>query len=178
MLELAERHRIPLMSCSSLRFAGALTEKLRDDRKGEIVGADSFGPMVLEPTNPGFYWYGIHSVEMVFACLGKHCKEVSVVSNEHYDFAVGLWEDGRIGTVRGNRVGNYEFGAVIHRKTGSDFVDVASSSKPYYALLLEEILNMVQTGKSPIDPEETLRIIKFIDAANRSRQSGQPVKIV
>jgi hypothetical protein len=38
-------------------------------------------------------------------------------------------------------------------------------------------MRMFKTGKSSIDPEETIEIIRFIEAANESRETGKSVFI-
>lgn len=175
--ELARKHNVPLLSSSALRYAEGMTAVLKDEEKGAIIGMDSYGPMAIQPTQPGFFWYGIHSVEMLFAGLGKDCVEVTVTTNEDHDLIVGRWADGRIGTVRGNRKGNNSFGGVLHREKGSQFIDIYADPKPYYASLLERIMILFQEGKATIDIEETLTVIRFIEAANESRESGQTVKL-
>ncbi|MNY60808.1 hypothetical protein D3C86_1974080 [compost metagenome] len=47
--------------------------------------------------------------------------------------------------------------------------------KPYYASLLEKIMIMFIAGTPDIDEEETLQIIRFMEAANESRWTGAPV---
>lgn len=175
IIELAERYKIPVMSSSALRYAEGLTQALNNKEKGDIIGAESFGPMSMVSTQPGFFWYGIHSVEMLFAILGEGCRHVTATTTEHHDLIVGVWEDGRIGSVRGNRKGNHTFGAVVHREKGSDFVDVYSHSKPYYASLLERIMQMFQTGNPDLPLDQTLQIVSFIEAANESRNNGKTV---
>jgi hypothetical protein len=131
--------------------------------------------MPLQPTQPGLFWYGIHMVEMLFAILGKGCVHVTTTSNDGQDMAVGFWEDGRIGTVRGNRRGNNSFGALVHREKGTPFVDVNSSTKPYFASLLAHVMAMFTTGQTPVDLQETWQIIRFIEAVNESRLTGKTV---
>lgn len=172
MFELAERHRVTLLSCSALRFSGALAEALAMTDRGPLFGADCFGPVELEPTNPGLFWYGIHEIEMLYAAMGPGCVSVAASCNDEHEFIVGKWADGRIGTVRGNRRGNDAYGALLHRERGTEYVDVFSYPKPYYALLLEEVVRMANSGVSPVAPAETLEIIRFIEAANRSRING------
>ncbi len=174
---IAREKGISVMSSSSLRFCDGMAEVLRDEADGGIVGADFYGPMALQETQPGFFWYGIHAVEMLFAALGRGCVEVTVRADEKHDFLVGVWGDGRIGTVRGNRVGNQKFGGVVHREKGSRFVDVYASGRPYYASLLEQVLLMFRTGKAIVAAEETVEIIRFIQAANESRETGKTVRL-
>ncbi|MBE1444620.1 Gfo/Idh/MocA family protein [Paenibacillus sp. OAS669] len=177
MARIVEERGIPLMSCSSVRYAQGLSEAIADKEKGRIIGVDCYGPMELQPTQPGLFWYGIHTVDMLYAAMGRGCKEVTAFTNEDYDEVVGVWEDGRIGTIRGNRKGNRTFGALVHREQASRFVDVYAHPKPYYASMLEAVLEMFRTGSAPIDMKETLEVIRFIEAANESRRTGSAVQL-
>lgn len=177
LAELARRSSAPLMSCSALRYAEGLSAALGDARNGAIIGADFFGPMSLEPTQPGLFWYGIHSVEMLFTVLGKGCVSVAAFSNDLHDMVVGQWADGRVGVIRGNRKGNPVFGGTIHRERGSQFVDVQAHPKPYYASMLERILEFFKTRTAPVDLDETIEIVRFIEAANESRPDGKPIRL-
>ncbi|MBP1988429.1 Gfo/Idh/MocA family protein [Paenibacillus eucommiae] len=177
MFAIAAEHKIPLMSCSSLRYAQGLVDELGSEQDDVIIGADCFGPMSIEPTQPGLFWYGIHSVEMLFTIMGKGCANVSVTTTDEHDVVVGTWKDGRIGVVRGNREGNYAFSAAIQRKKTNSFVDTSAHPKPAYAGMLERILLMFQTGKPDVDSSETLEIIRFLEAANESRDSGKKVEL-
>ncbi len=177
MFRLAGENGIPLMSCSSLRFADGFTGALGDDADGALTGADFYGPMAIQETQPGFFWYGIHVVEMLYAAFGTGCREVSVVTNDDHDLVTAVWGDGRIATLRGNRVGNNKFGGVLQREKGSRFVDIYSAKRPYYASLLEKIMVMFTTGAPQIKEAETVEIVRFIQAANRARETGQQVTL-
>jgi predicted dehydrogenase len=177
ILDLAGTHNVTFMSCSALRYAEGLTHALDQAGQGEIIGADAFGPMELQETQPGLFWYGIHTVDMIYRALGRGCTQVQAISNGTHDVVVGEWADGRLGSVRGNRRGNKRFGGAIHRTEGTAYVDVQAYAKPYYASLLERIIEMFETGVPGIEPEETLEIIRFIEAANESRLTGKSVKL-
>ncbi|WP_127581960.1 Gfo/Idh/MocA family protein [Paenibacillus koleovorans] len=177
LFRLAEEHRVPLMSSSSLRFAEDLVLTLQDASGGDIIGADCYGPIELQPTQPGLFWYGIHCTEMLHAIMGRGCVEVHAVTNELYEQVTGIWADGRVGTIRGNRAGNRTNGALIHRTGGTQFADCGKHPKPKYAGLLERAMQLFQTGVSMIDPQETLAIIRFLEAANESRRTGATVRL-
>lgn len=174
IVRLAAEYHVPLMSSSALRYAPALTDALKNDQDGELIGFDCFGPMQLEATQPGLFWYGIHCAEMLFTALGATCVEVKATSSDDHDVVVGLWQDGRIGTIRGNRKGNSQFGALVHREKTSHFVDCRAGEKPFYVCLVEQIMAFFKSRKPPIHTAETLQIIRFIEAANSSRGSGHP----
>jgi predicted dehydrogenase len=133
--------------------------------------------MNIQPTQPGLFWYGIHAVEALYTILGKGCLQVTAVSNDDHELVVGLWRDGRVGTVRGNRKGNKAFGALIHREGGTRHIDTKAHPKPSYAGLLERVMAMFRTREANLDAEETLEIIRFIEAANESRSTGRTVRL-
>ncbi|MEH7388078.1 Gfo/Idh/MocA family oxidoreductase [Bacillus sp. JJ1521] len=175
MMELAERYQTPIMSSSALRFAESLTDALAIKEKGKIIGADCFGPMEIVDTQPGYFWYGIHAIEMLYTILGSGAKHVRSESNKDFDLIVSEWEDGRFCTARGNRKGNGDFGAVIHFEKGTEYVLINSSSKPFYASLLKQVLEFFKDGKTRVPLHETLEIIRFIESANESRETGKVV---
>ncbi|OCT14481.1 oxidoreductase [Paenibacillus pectinilyticus] len=175
VISLARWHNIPLMSCSSLRYAEELTLALQETEMGSVIGMDCYGPMALQPTQPGLFWYGVHTAEMLFKSLGKDCLKVTATTTDDHDVITGVWANGTIGTIRGNRKGNTQFGALLHRESDTQFIDVYKHPKPYYASLLEKIMTMFSTGIPDIDENETLQIIRFMEAANESRETGQTV---
>jgi predicted dehydrogenase len=177
MMRIAAEHQVPLMSSSSLRYAQGLVDALAASTTDTIIGADCYGPMELQPTQPGLYWYGIHAAEMLYSILGKGCERVIAVTNEDYELVVGVWKDGRMGTIRGNRKGNKTNGALIHRSEASEFIDINKHPKPKYAGLVEAAMQMFHTGTPSIDPEETVEIIRFLEAANESRATGKTVNL-
>ncbi len=168
----AKQHNVRLFSSSSLRFTEALLKVVTPETKATVKGADFCGAAAHEPTNPGLYWYGIHAVEMLFTTMGRGCRSVRCVSNANYDVATGVWADGRIGTVRGNRTGNYEMHGIVHFEKSSVAVNVQTQAKPFYASLTEAFLAFFQGGPTPIDPEETIELVRFIEAANESGANG------
>jgi predicted dehydrogenase len=181
MFDLADQAGVPLMSSSSLRYAPevvAWKEKFisasNDPKAPPLAGAITFGPGSQNPVNPGLYNYGIHAVEILFALLGKGCDSVACVGSRHADMATGVWESGQIGSVRVDRPGgNYGF------VTFTDRIEhVAVSTAFIYRELLKEIVKMFQTGKSPIQPTETIELIRFIEQANASAANhGIPLQI-
>ncbi len=176
MAALASAYSTSIMSSSALRFSEGLRRVLSRQDKGAIIGADCFGPMDMI-AGQGYFWYGIHAVEMLFAILGEGAEAVNAKWNNDHDFIVGQWRDGRIGTVRGYRSGSQQFGALVHFEQGTEYVNVAADTKPFYASLLEEIICFFQDGSPGIELSETLEIIRFIESAGASRVSGERVDI-
>ena len=172
---LARESGTPWFSSSSLRFSPLYRQALTDGAGGKIHGVEAYGPAALEPTNPGLFWYGIHAVESLFTLMGPGCVSVTMTSNDDFDLAVGLWKDGRIGVVKGLRKGKEDYGALVYRENGIFHVPAQDVS---YVPLIRQIMEFFKSGKPPVQPEETLEIMAFMDAAERSRQQGGgPVRL-
>src|SRR5688500_2117662 len=174
---LAREADVPVMSCSALRYSENLVSAVGDSSAGAVVGCDVFGPMEIQPTQPGLFWYGIHSVEVVNRVMGRGCKHVLAESNGRGDAITGVWDDGRIATVRGLRKSHHRFAATVHREKDYQFVDLSGGKRSYYAGMIEAILRTLPDGKSDVAPEDTLEIIRVIEAANESRETGKTVTL-
>ncbi|NMO96413.1 Gfo/Idh/MocA family protein [Paenibacillus lemnae] len=173
----AEQYCIPVMSASSLRYALSLTRELEQQVEVPVIGADVYGPMEVQSTQSHYFWYGIHAAEMLFTIMGPGCLEVYAASTKDHELITGIWQDGRIGTVRGNRSGNDGFGAMIHRKGATAYVDVQSSGKPFYADLLERVMLMFRTGNPSLPLAHSIEVIRFLEAAEESRDKGNPISL-
>ncbi len=169
--ELAARHNVRVLTSSAVRFGESLQNALKDEEGGAITGGDFYGPMALVDKLPGYYWYGIHAAEMLYATLGAGCREVQAFRQGDYDVIIGKWADGRIGTIRGNRTGNNGFGGIVHREKKSREVILAADAKPFYAGLLEAVLRFIN-GEVVIALDESVELMRFLEAANESVACG------
>lgn len=174
--EVAAQYQVPVLSTSALRYAEGLTRAL-DSLEEAVVGAEFYGPTPWQPPIPGWFWYGIHTVDMLYRTLGPGCRRVLATSTPSSDVLVGIWADGRMGTIRGNRVGNAAFGGTVSGTRQVAVVDTRNDVRPYYAMLLTEIVAMFQTGVSPLAGSETREVIRFIEAANESVSTGRWVEL-
>lgn len=187
MIQLAERARMPVLSSSSLRYSagivglvepGALSG-LPDKAPGgeRVLSCEAFGPAAILDDYPGLFWYGIHSVEMLYAYMGVGCASVRCISQDEVDVIVGQWEDGCVGVVRGTRFRGGEFGCIVHTDAGVR-CGVAQSSPPGYYGLMQVVAQFFQSRVPPIDIRETFEIVSFIEAANWSREhAGQITRL-
>jgi predicted dehydrogenase len=173
---LAREAGTPLLSASSLRFAEALSQAL-DREDDPLFGADFTGPMPIEPTQGVFFWYGVHLAEGLYQVMGTGCQEVQVTSSRDHDVAVGLWKDGRIGTIRGFRNDRYYFRGVLHRESGDVFLDLDAGEQPKHFHLLVRVLDFFRGGPPAVTIENTLEVIRFLEAADRSRRTGERVRL-
>jgi predicted dehydrogenase len=177
MLALTEARGVPLMSCSALRYAQALTRALADTSGGAITGVDVFGPMALQDAAPGLLWYGVHGMEMVVRVMGTGCREIQAVQCENGEVHTMTWEDGRLATYRGLRKSHSGFGAVIHREKNFQMIDMASGGQSYYADMLDAILRSLPEGRSDVPPAEMLEVVRLMEAGNQARHSPRAVRL-
>ena len=84
---------------------------------------------------------------------------------------VGTWSDGRKGIYREDK----EFHGLAKGEKGEAKV----GSYDGYAPLVVAIMKFFQTGVAPVQPEETLEILAFMEAADASKaKGGTPVKLM
>lgn len=169
----AKQKSVPIFSSSSLRYMESVQEVIKG-KVGAVLGADTFSPATIEKTHPDFFWYGIHGVEILFAVMGPGCKEVSRIHTNDTDIVVGTWKDGRVGTFRGTRTGTHDYGGTVYGAKGN----ISLGPFKGYDNLLLNIIDFFKTGKAPVNPEDTLEIYAFMEAADESnRKSGAIVSL-
>ena len=171
MAELARKKDVPIFSSSSLRYALEVVEvEEKADEFGKVLGAHAWSPAPTHPRNPGLFHYGIHGVETLYALMGRGCESLRCIHTDDAEVVVGKWRDGRIGVVRGTRKGPHAYGFTVwcERRVHSASINVAY----IYRELLKRIVEMFRTGKPPLDIEETLEIVAFIESALESANRG------
>lgn len=172
IVDLAAEKKIPLATCSSLRFSDKLTDALKDAAADDpAFGVDVFGPMQTQPELPGLLWYGVHAIEMMVRVMGTGAKTVQTVTTEGHDLVTVTFDDGRIASYHGMRGVHNRFGLLIHRKSGVQFVDASAFDAPWYYSMLKELLPAFAKGESAVPVKDSLTVMQIIDAANRSRES-------
>jgi hypothetical protein len=154
---LAKEAGVAWFSASGIRFGEAATNMKYSD----TLGADSWGPGPIEQR--------YDAVEMLYAVMGAGCEEVTRISADGADVVAGRWRGGRVGSVRslGPQAGS---GAVVFRSNG--VVQSRPRVGPDYRSLLVEIVKFFEIGQPPVSSEETLEILAFVDAAQRSKAAG------
>ena len=173
IFRLAKEHGVPCWTSSSYRYYPGLVEMMQQDY-GELRGAISYGPASIHETHPDLFWYGVHPTEALFTVMGVGVQTVVRTFTEDTDVVTGVWEGGKVGTLRGlrnqrapNHVIIFGTNAVLHQGPGAG-----------YAPMLVEVAKFFRTGEVPVSPRETIEMFAFMEAADESkRQGGAPVSI-
>ena len=162
----AKENNVRWFTSSSLRFSDGIPALRLEGLNGVIA----WGPGPMEAHHQlDLTWYGIHTVETLYALMGQGCVEVTRTFAADAEVVTGKWKDGRVGTIRLHRPYS-AFGA-----TAFSLKVIKSSEKDFYTGykgLLKEIVLFFQGGKAPVDEAETLEMFAFMDAAQRSREAG------
>lgn len=177
IFEASKHYNVPLFSSSSLRH-GEGTLAVRNGSIGKVTRCETHSPCSLEKTHPDLYWYGIHGVESLFTVMGTGCVSVRrTESTPDHDFVEGIWDGGRTGTFRGYRKGG-KGGYGGHAYGDKGDAPVGMRHKEGYRPLLVDIVKYFRTGEMPVQPEETIEIYAFMEAADESkRQNGAVVTL-
>ncbi|MFV0606796.1 MAG: Gfo/Idh/MocA family protein [Niabella sp.] len=160
----AKQKNVPVFSSSSLRFSKGLRD-VSAGKVGTVIGADTFSPSPFEKTHTDFFWYGIHGIEMLFTLMGPGCESVTRFYEDNMDVVVGVWKGGRIGTFRGLRTEKTGYGGHVYGTKGVTSLDSGYSNDD----ILLRVIDFFETGISPVNPQETIEIAAFIDAAQKSK---------
>jgi hypothetical protein len=163
---LAKQAGVPWFSTSSLRYSTALEGMKHPD----AISAITWGPGPTEKTHYlDLSWYAIHPIEMLFTLMGTGVEEVTRVSTKDSDMVVGRWKDGRLGTVHAIRPSS-EYGAIVVRP--KQVLRTPTKGGAAYSTMLRDVVKFFETGVPPVANEETLELFAFMDAAQRSKESG------
>jgi predicted dehydrogenase len=168
IMDASEKTKTPIFSSSSLRYIEKAQAVRHDNLIGDVLGADTYSPAVLEESHPDFFWYGIHGVEILYTVMGTGCESVKRVHADDYDIATGKWKDERLGNFRGTRKGPHSYGGMAY---GSEKIIDLGNYEGYEPLLLK-VLEFFRTGEPPVSLDETLEIYAFMEAADESKRRG------
>ncbi|MBS1820869.1 MAG: oxidoreductase [Acidobacteria bacterium] len=157
-------NHIPWFSASALRFPShALASN--------IVSAYIWGPGTLGKLDEGYgldlAWYGIHSIEMLYAAMGPGITEVARIHTHDSDTITAVWRDGRAGTVHLVRP-SAPFSAVFQLASGklSDVETFPIDYRPQ----VQAIVDFVRTGTPPVSAAATLEEFVVMQAAQTSME--------
>lgn len=161
----AEENKVPIFSSSSLRYMKKAQEVRNEKVIGQITGAMTYSPEHWEPSHSDLYWYGIHGVEILYTIMGTGCQRVRRVLTDTTDLVIGEWHGGLLGTFRGDLQGRQQYGGTAFGE--KEALDLGKYDG--YGPLIEAMIDFFRTGKLPVDPEETLELYTFMEAADVSK---------
>lgn len=169
IFKVSGKYKVPMFSCSPLRFVKEALDIREGKIVGKVLGANTYGPAPLQKSHADLFWDGIHAVESLYTVLGgTGCKTVTRTFTDDADVVTGNWTDGRIGIFRGIRKGKSGFGGTAFGDNGIASIGGFGGYRP----LVVAITEFFRSRKSPVSDEETIEIYAFMEAADESKRLG------
>ena len=171
--EIAKKYNTRFFSASSLRFDIDFEEMLEQNinAKSAIV----WGPVGVAAAGSSIVWYGVHAFEMLERIMGTGAESVTVVNDERGHICTVAYPDGRRGIVELTRkVARY--GALVRDDEANIGMVKVTGRVPFYARLITHIEQFFRGDDSAGVPlDESLEIMKMLEAADISSQTGKQV---
>lgn len=169
IFKVSGKYKVPMFSCSPLRYVKEAQDIREGKVVGKVLGANAYGPAPIQKSHADLFWDGIHGVESLYTVMGgTGCKQVTRTFADDTDVVVGTWDDGRIGVFRGLRKGRSGFGGTAFGDGGIASIGVFNGYRP----LVVAIAEFFRSRKPPVSDEETIEIYAFMEAADESKRLG------
>ncbi len=169
IFKVSRKYKVPMFSCSPLRYVKEAQDIRQGKIIGKVLGANTYGPAPIQKSHADLFWDGIHAVESLYTVMGgMGCKTVTRTFTDDADVVVGNWGEGRIGVFRGVRKGRSGFGGTAFGEKSIASIGVFSGYRP----LVVEIVEFFRSRKPPVSEDETIEIYAFMEAADESKRLG------
>lgn len=167
--DLSAKHKAPVFSASSFRFdEDVVAVQNARAELGKPIAVEVCGPQNYKYKDkvPGWFFYGIHPVEALFALVGPGYQSVQYVKGEHAEHVTALWKNGAVCSVTATLTGDKPSGFRYYGEKGSRVS--TTDGKNHYRDLVRAIVKFFETGKAPVDINETIETIRFIEDVNKA----------
>jgi hypothetical protein len=135
------------------------------------------GPWPLEPGRHGRFWYGIHSVEIMYSILGTGCLSVNSHREGNVESISGIWSNGRRSVISCEHGEQRNFSGLISSIDQTFPFTTIDTAEDRYAGLLRDLISFGMGGDAPVSPEETVEEVAFLEAACLSGEMERPVDL-
>lgn len=189
IFDAAKKYDTPVFSCSQHRYSPGFIEMRNHPEVGDVLGCNVFGGCPTVVHHPDLFWHAVHSFDTLYTIMGPGAVSVTRARTDDAELITGVWNDGRIGSYRGIRRGKPKYSATVFGDKGVAPAGIYGYSAPVngvvpktrykgYENVATEIAKFFKSGKLPIQPEETIELFGFMEAAHEShRRGGVPVRI-
>ncbi|TVR99764.1 MAG: gfo/Idh/MocA family oxidoreductase [Phycisphaerales bacterium] len=165
LLESSRKGGARVFSSSSLRFAAEL-EQIDRGSLGDLVAIDASGPGELNPSMPGLFHYGCHTVEMIDQIWGPGAGRVSAIETPDRHLVDIEYRDGRYARLRLERKGAWDFNATLHGTKGVHQFRVDFG--PVYSRFVGTMAKFFEGGEPPASLRDIVETIGVLEAGNAS----------
>lgn len=155
---LADKHRAAVQTTSALRTTAIQSELERLEGPLVNIGVWAGGASFAE--------YGVHPVEIVVSCLGSQAERLTVAGAEHHPTIAIQFSRGRVATIDFNAAEYTPFAAMLTTERWSRHAVV--DDKRLFIDAAAAILDFFDAGQPLVPRDETLAVMRILDAAKSS----------
>jgi predicted dehydrogenase len=166
IFELAKAKNVKVFSMSALRLPPPLVSACAQIPRPQFTHA--FGAFGRAPAGSSIVWYGVHTFEMLERAMGRGAQCVFARGDGAGVTALVQYPENRGGVVELRDGAQVYGGCLRYREMAIPFISDMSRT---YTDLLKQVVKFFQTGKAPVEPEDTLEVMAMLDAAQRSLDS-------
>nr|MDO8118058.1 Gfo/Idh/MocA family oxidoreductase [Candidatus Sigynarchaeota archaeon] len=172
--KLARQHGTPCFSASALRYAKGIHGFMKSKA---INVAEIHGPVSILDDYPGWFWYGVHVIEIALEFLGTGVTELSATRNGNVDLVDATWDGGRKAILIGHRYENdHAWGARCWCEQGR-FETIAATKPSFFDLMVPNIIEFFKSGVSPVDVQEMIDVVRIAEAVNTSIETCTSISL-
>lgn len=170
IFDLADEHRIPVITTSALRCAASLNRLVAELGREKVRHLRAWGG------GRSFEEYVIHPVEMVIHAMGPQVERVLHLADGpcHHELHLSF-SGGRTASVFVHATGTCAFQAMVTTDEKTVYVD--TSPDPIFRDLASLILDFFESGRESVDRAESLAIFKVLDIAFDRPSVGKFVNV-
>jgi len=168
ILRLTKEKGLRVMSSSGLRFAPALIEACEAMPNPKFTSM--YGPFGGGPGGELIVWYGVHAFEMLERAMGRGAKSVNVQRDGVGAVCIVEYGEGRRGVVELTN-DSWVYGGAL--RSESEMVNFNVDLNLTYKVTLPRIIDFLRGGAPSVEIEDTFEVMCMLDAADRSRISGE-----
>lgn len=177
ILELADRHDVPITSFSTVRFDSAIQNlKANFPNFGTIASGDVAG--IIVPTSNqygGMIFYGIHVTEMMVELFGYGVERVYATHHANNTIAIAYYPQAVV-TMHFLGQASYFFSVTVHGKEKSTYQ--LADAGDYFVNGLKRISAMFRTRQLPLTYAQLFEPVAIHEAVEQSLREKKEVNVI
>ena len=167
LVEVAEKHNVPIFSCSALRYESRVHEFIRklNEKVGEVVTGLVTGPATLENEYGGISFYGIHVSEMLLSVFGRGVCKIKAFEKNADVIAQAEYKD-KIITLNLLSRANYVFHLAAFGTQNWHAQEIQVTDG--FVNSMKEFLRMLDEKKPVLEYSEMVESVRIMEAIEES----------
>ena len=152
IFSIAEKYNTPLYSTSAMRYAPEI-ESYRKSQSPALSAVVN-GPYNIEI-------YGVHLIEIMNTVMKRGGRRLMAVSNTLNRAIIVEYYNGRRALYNQIEAPHSGFSVAVEKNGQNNFYPITGDS---FAGFIDAMLDFFETGKVPVEKEDTIEIMKILDA--------------